>query len=80
MALASSVTDDSGAAVVMVTAGGVDRAGLARAAGVDTPEDDDESPAEVAAEVASGAGDDTFGKAVASAMGEALEEVGEDEW
>ena len=64
----------------MVTAGGVDRAGLARAAGVDTPEDDDESPAaEVAGEGASGAGDAAFGKAVASAMGEALEEVEKEE-
>ena len=42
MVLASSL-EDSGAAV-MVTAGGVNRAGLALAAGVDTP-DDDELPA-----------------------------------
>ena len=35
--------ENSGAAV-MVTAGGVDRAGLALAAGVDTP-DEDELPA-----------------------------------
>ena len=50
----------------MVTAGGVDRAGLALAVGVDTP-DDEELPA-----MKSWAGDIAFGNADARATGEAL--------
>ena len=57
---------DSGAAV-MVTAGGVDRAGLDLAAGVDTPDEE-----ELPAMTSWAAGDIALGNADARATGEAL--------